>query len=166
MKKSLRIIVLLFSVLAAAQPKFEMSPRGFAPIELQNPNRPNTELVQMVKAWATAYNEKGADVYDITENSLTIEALNHNAFYYLNRGETYKFDIKYVLKVVFKPGNKYTLAFSVKEIYDNQILLKTNIAGFYAPDGRLKEDYEEVKPSLEFTANEIARSFSSYLTVN
>ncbi len=164
--KILKLFFVFFTVASLAQPKLELNPNGFQTIELNTPNRSTENLIQMSRAWAPFYNKKGYDVSDVTQNSLTISARKNNAYYFLNQGETYFFDIHYILKVNFKPNNTYTLSFIVNEIYDNQQLLKTTVASFFSPDGKLKEDFEKVKPSLEKTANDIAKSFINYVNTN
>ncbi len=163
MKTILKIILFCCTSISLAQTQLELTPQGFAPITLPTPNKPNELLIQYAKGWAESYNKKGADIYDVTPNSLSIDALKSNAYFYRNLGETFQYTIRYTLKVNFLPENKYTLSFSVKEIYDKQRLVETTIADFFTPDGKLKEDFEEVKPSLEKTANNIVSSFSSYI---
>ena len=60
-------------------------------------------------------------------------------------------------------NNKSTLTFSVKAIYAKEVLVKTTISDFFTPSGNLKEDFIEVKPSLENTAENIVNSFVSYM---
>lgn len=163
MKSILQVILLFCASISLGQTSLELTPQGFAKIELTTPNKPNELLMQSAKDWAESYNKKGADIYDVTTNSLSIDALKSNAYFYRNLGETFQYTIRYTLKVAFLPGNKYTLSFSVKEIYDKQRLVETTVSDFFTPDGKLKEDFEEVKPSLEKTANTIVSSFSSYI---
>jgi len=166
MKNFISILVLFVSSFISAQPKLEMTSNGFASIEFDVPNRPTKDLVEISKGWANSNLEKRSDVYDITESSLSVDAFKKNAYHYLNRGETYQFDIRYTMKIAFQPNNTCKVTFAVKEIYDSGNALKTTIADFFAPDGRLKEDFEEVKPSLEETVNKIVRSFASNFLVN
>jgi len=115
------------------------------------------------KSWADGYNKQGADIYDITSNSLKIDAMKDNAFFFRNLGETYSFKFRYTLSVEF--GDKtYKLTFRVKEILDpDEKLLNTTIADYFTSEGKLKEDYEEVKPSMENTVNAIIQSFTTYI---
>lgn len=164
MKSILQIILFCCASISFAQTPLELSPEGFAAIELTAPDKPSEILLQSTKDWAQSYNKKGVDIYDVTANSLSIDALKSNAYFYRNLGETFQYSIRYTLKVSFLPDNRYKLSFSVKEIYDDQRLVKTTIADFFTPEGKLKEDFEEVKPSLEKTANAIVSSFSSYIS--
>ena len=162
--KLLPAFLLFFSItFATAQQKPELTPQGFAPIEFQTPNKPPQKLIEAAKAWAAYYNKRGYDVYDVTENSLSIDALKEYAYFYRNLGERYDYNIVYTLKVVFGEDKTYALTFLVKEIYAKQALTKTTVADFFTPDGKLKEDFEEVKPSLENTVEKIVNSFSRFI---
>ena len=163
MKNPLTIIVLLFASILWAQPKVEMTPRGFDPIELPTPNIKLEKLIQNSKAWAAFYNKNGYDVYNVTENSLAIDGLIENAYFYRNLGETYSYNIKYTLTIVFKDNKKYTATFAVKEIYAKDVLVKTTIADFFTPVGNLKEDFKDVKPSLERTASKLIKSYADFI---
>ncbi len=156
-------LLLMVSVAVHAQPGLEMTPRGFDPITLDSPQKPLEKLIEAATSWAPFYNKKGFDVYDVTAHSITIDALRENAYFYRNLGERYDYHIIYALKVVFNANRTYTLTFSVKEIYAREALVKTTIADFFTPEGKLKEDYLDVKPSLELTANKIVRSFATFI---
>ncbi|MFT3794023.1 hypothetical protein [Flavobacterium sp.] len=159
----LSAVLLLFVSLGWAQPQLEMTPRGFAPIELPSPNKPNEKLMEAVEAWVPYYNKKGHDIYDLTTSSASIDAFKEYAYFYYNTGDRYDCNIVYTLKVVFNPNKTYTLTFSVKEIYAKQTLTKTTVADFFTPDGKLKDDFADVKPSLEKTANRIVKSFAEFI---
>lgn len=161
--KLLSILFVLFSLPVLAQPELEMTPRGFAPITLPAPDKPLEKLIEAATAWAPFYNKKGHDVYDVTANSITIDARKENAYFYRNLGERYDYHIVYSLKVVFNTNRTYTLTFAVKEIYAKEVPVQTTVADFFTPEGKLKEDYLEVKPSLELTANKIVKSFASFI---
>jgi hypothetical protein len=163
MKHLLGIILFFGMTISLAQTKLEMTPKGFAPLEIETPNRPIHKLLEQSKEWAPYYNKDGSDVFDVTENSLTIEARYENAYYYWNIAVKYNFDIKYSLKIVFREDQKYTLTFIVKEIYTDRVPLKTTVADFFTPEGKLKDDYKDVKPSLERTANKIAKSYINFI---
>ena len=163
MKHFIAILFLLTGSLIWSQPKLEMTPTGFAPIELQTPNLTTEKLIEKSRAWAAYYNKNGFDVFNVTENSLAISALNENAYFYRNIGVPYYYNIRYNMTIVFKDNNTYTLSFEVKEIYAKEVLVKTTIADFFTPDGKLKEDFKEVKPSLEKTVNRIVKSYTRYL---
>lgn len=158
--------MILLAIAANAQIKIELTPTGFPVINIAKPQKPIEKLMANAKAWPILFNrnnEYGHDIYDVTENSLSIDAYRENAFYYRNRGEEYQHRIRYTIKVEFG-DDIYSLTFLVKEIYYGNSLTKLSVADFFAPDGRLKEDYEEVKPSLEYSANSIVNSFAQYLT--
>lgn len=164
MKYFLRIALFFWVTISPAQVKLELTPKGFTPLEMEMPNQSISKLLQLSKSWAPHYNKNGYDVFNVTENSISIEALNENAYYYWNLGVKYNYDIKYVLKIVFGENQKYTLTFTVKEIYSNAALLKTTVTDFFTPEGNLKEDFKDAKPSLENTANKIVRSYTSFIT--
>ena len=163
MRHFIKITLFFWIIASSAQPKLEMTPKGFLPLEMDIPNQPIHKLIEQSKEWASYYNKKGADVFDVTENSLTIEARYENAYYYWNLAVKYNFDIKYSLKIVFEENQKYTLTFIVKEIYIDNVLLKTTVADFFTSEGKLKEDYKDVKPSLESTANRIVKSYINFI---
>jgi len=163
MKHFLKIALLFCVFISSAQPKLEMTPQGFKPVEMDTPNKSLHKLLQLSKTWAANYNKKGYDVFDVTENSLTIEALSENAYYYWNLGVKYSYDIKYTLKIVFEENQKYTLTFTVKEIHTNAVQAKTTIADFFTPEGNLKEDFKDVQPSLENTVNQIVKSYTNFI---
>lgn len=161
--KKIVLLLLFCSSLGIAQSRLELTPNGFASIAINMPPKPLQSITDAAKTWADAYNKQGADVYEVTANSLKIDALKDNAFFFRNVGETYMFKIRYTLSVEF--GDKtYKLSFRVKEILDgNDKLLDTTIADYFTSEGKLKEDYTELKPSLENTANTIVQSFAKYI---
>lgn len=163
MKHFLKIAVLFFITFCPAQTKLELTPQGFMPVEAKTPNLPPDQLIDVSKSWAPYFNKNGADVFEVSSNSLTIEARYENAFYSYNVGVKYNYDIKYSLKIVFGEDKKYTLKFIVKEIYAENVLLKTTVADFFTADGTLKDDFRDAKPSLEKTANSIVKSFVNYM---
>jgi hypothetical protein len=163
MKHFLKITLFFCIAISQAQTKLELTPQGFQQLEMKTPNVPLDQLMELSKAWAAYYNKNGYDVFDVTQNSLTIEARNENAYYYYNVGVKYNCDITYTLRIVFREDKKYTLALSVKEIYGENVLLKTTTADFFTPDGTLKDDFRDAKPSLENTVNKIVRSFTNFI---
>lgn len=156
-------LTLLVTFATTAQPALELTPQGFSPITIESPNKPPEKLIEAAAAWAPYYNKKGYDVYDVTANSLSIDARKDNAYFYRNLGERYDYNIRYSLKVVFNADKTYTLSFSVKDIFAKEVLVQTTISDFFTPEGKLKEDFLEVKPSLENTANKIIKSFAEFI---
>ncbi|HEX8562666.1 MAG TPA: hypothetical protein VF676_06780 [Flavobacterium sp.] len=168
MKKIFLLMILLAAGSVSAQIKTQMTPGGFPSVKVDRPNKPLEDLIERTKAWAAYFNrnsELGYDVYDVSETGLSIDAGKINAFFYRNRGEVYQHRIRYTLRIDFS-DDFYTMTFYVKEIYDGNSLTKLTIADFFAPDGRLKEDYEEVKPSLEHTVNQIMNSYAQYIIID
>ncbi|PVX46863.1 hypothetical protein C8C85_2753 [Flavobacterium sp. 103] len=163
MKYLFKIVLLFWIIVSSAQTKLELTPKGFAPLVIDIPNQPIHKLIEQSKEWASYYNAKGSDVFDVTENSLTIEARYENAYYYWNLAVQYNLDIKYSLKIVFGENQKYTLTFTVEEIYIDKVPLKTKVANFFTPEGKLKEDFKDAKPSLESTANRIVNSYINFI---
>ena len=163
MKYLLKITLFFWIVVSSAQTKLELTPKGFVPLEIEMPNRPLNKLIEQSKDWAYYYNEKGCDVFDVTTNSLTVDAPYENAYYYYNVGVRYDFDIKYSLKIVFGENQKYTLTFLVKEIYMDKVQLKTTVTDFFTSEGKLKDDFRDAKPSLEITANKIIKSYINFI---
>lgn len=163
MKYFLKITLFFFICACSAQAKLELTPEGFLPLELKSPNKTLDKLLEASKTWAVYYNKNGADVFDVTENSLTIQARNEIAYHYWNLGVKYNCDVVYSLKIAFLENKKYTLSFSVKEIYAENVLLKTTTADFFTPEGKLKDDFRDAKPSLEITANKIVNSYIKFI---
>jgi len=162
MKKITLLYLLFFGTILAAQPKFELTPQGFAPVEIPRPQTVNEKLIEITRSWADSYNKREYDIYDVTENSMTVDAVRENAFYYRNVGETFYYKIVYSLKLTFGT-NTITAAFSVKEIFQKKTPVQSTIADYYTSDGKLKEDFEDIKPSLEQTANGILYSYSTFI---
>jgi hypothetical protein len=145
-----------------------MTPRGFAPATFNKPAKTDEKIIEAARSWAISANSDNPfpyDVYDVTATSFKIDAHRRNAFYYRNRGEAVFHRIKYTIDVNLAEKT-YTLTFSIKEIYTSDRLTELTIVDFYAPDGRLKDDYIDVEPSLEKTVNNIIRSFTSYIQSN
>jgi hypothetical protein len=163
MKHFLKISLFFWIAVSAAQTKLELTPKGFVPLEIETPNRPINKLLERSKDWASYFNENGSDVYDVTENSLTIDAPYENAYHYWNLAVRYNFDIKYSLKIVFGENQKYTLTFTVKEIYIDKVPMKTTVTNFFTSEGKLKDDFKDAKPSLENTVNKIVNSYIIFL---
>lgn len=163
MKHFLKITLFFWIVVSTAQTKLELTPKGFTPLEIEMPNQPIHKLIEQSKEWASYYNEKGSDVFAVTENSLTIEARYENGYYSWNLAVKYNFDIKYSLKIVFGENQKYTLTFIVKEIYMDRVPLKTTATDFFTSEGKLKDDFKDAKPSLESTANKIIKSYINFI---
>jgi hypothetical protein len=164
MKNFISLLLLLCFTLCRAQPKTEMTPLGFTPVEITTPNKPLDKLIALTKSWAAEYNKDGYDVFDVTENSATVGALKINACFHRSLGVTYDFNIRYTLKIVFTKEKTYLLTFTAKEFYANEVLTKNTIADFFTPDGKIKEDFDEIKPSLERTANKIIESYSNFIS--
>ncbi|NMH28132.1 hypothetical protein [Flavobacterium silvaticum] len=161
------IAAFLLLTLSLSAQNLELTPNGFAPVEIPRPDKRFDQIQDQIKYWLGDYNrnnEYGYDVYDVTESSLKIDASKDNAFYYQNKGETFQHRIKYTLAVEIK-DQVIVYKFSVKEIYAKKVLTNLTVAKFFTSEGKLKSDYLEVKPSLERTANDILNSFEVYMAL-
>lgn len=164
MKYFFNTILFFWIVISSAQTKLELTPKGFAPLEIDMPNQPVNKLIERSKEWAYSYYfQKGCDIFDVTTNSLTIEAPYENAYHYWNLGVKYTFDIKYNLKIVFGENKKYTLTFIVEEIYMDRVPIKTTVTNFFTSEGKLKDDFKDAKPSLEISVNKIIKSYINFI---
>lgn len=153
------LLIFFCGVTMTAQLQMDLMPSGFSPVEAVMPNATMVNLIETAKGWAYNYNKKGADVYEITTNSLKIDATKDNAFYYLNRGQKYVFGIKYTLVVVFGEAS-YKVSFVVKEIYaKDKKPMQSKLEDYFTSEGKVKEDYTEMLPSLEYTAEQIVGNF-------
>lgn len=155
---------LVYSYSNAQPPVIELQPYGFDPIVVTIPDTSNEKLIELSKNWALNYNsEEGADVTEITQNSMVITALKRNAFYYRNDGVPYDHMIQYTMKLVFSQ-NSYRLVLTVDDIYNNDDkLIKYKIPDYFNSDGDLKEGYEQIRPSLETTVNNMVKSHYNFL---
>lgn len=165
MKNLIYLYFVLFAATAFSQPLTQLNPDGFTAVEFARPNRTNEKLLELSKAWAADYNKDGFDVYDVTENSVSIDGFRKNAFFYRNVGESFYHNITYSINVTFQ-DKVCTILFSVKDIYAKKTLLTTTVAEYFTTDGKLKEDMDDVKPSLESTANKILKSYISFISSN
>lgn len=162
--KFLTAVIVLFSTFSLAQTQMEMTPKGFAPVTFATPDKPIEKLIEVTKAWAPYYNKKGYDITEVTTHSVTIDALREYACFYYNRGDRFDYNIRYALRIVFNDNKTCTVSFSANEFYAKQTLTETTVADFFLPDGRLKEEFTDVKPSLEYTAGKIVTSFVNFIS--
>ena len=165
MPKFLTLLCCFIAIVAKAQPQLELTTGTFAPVEVTIPSTPNEKLIETSKSWANEFNkrQKGADVSDITANSMTISAYKKNAFFIRNKGETFQYAIQYTIKLKFNV-NSYTLQFNVTDIYtDQDRLVEYKLPNYYTSDGEFKDGYSTIKPSLERTVNDIVTSHYNFL---
>lgn len=156
------LILLFFGSFCFGQVSMELTPQGFAPVVFPRPDAPDNKIVERAVEWVTDYHRREYDIYDIMPNGLKIDALRKNAFYYRSRGETYFYNIRYTLE--FSCGEKQCeVRFSVKDMYVRQTLSEKQLRDFFAPDGKLKSEFIDVKPSLERTAGTIVNSFVNFM---
>ena len=162
--KRLFSLLLIFSICQIwAQTVSEMTPQGFTPLTFKTPEKQPEKLIETSKTWAGYYNKDGYDVTDVTENSLTVTALKKTACYYYNLGVRYDFNVRYTMKIVFNSDKTFTVAFSANEFYAGEVLAKSTVPDFFTPDGKLKSDFRDVKPTLEATADRIIKSYVSFI---
>ncbi|MGC4041639.1 MAG: hypothetical protein QM710_12855 [Flavobacterium sp.] len=166
MKHLIKIFLFLGIVTAQAQSKnqLQLTLQGFLPIEINAPNLPLDQLMELSKSWAPYFNKNGYDVSEVTTNSMVIDAKYENAYYYYNVGVKYNCDIRYSLKIVFTEDRKCQMKLTVKEIYAGNVLTKTTIADFFTSDGNVKDDFSDAKPSLENSVNRIFKSYANFIS--
>lgn len=165
MKTSIAIACFFISMLSLAQPpQMELSPSGFPKLDVSIPATKNEKLIELSKNWALeTYKRGGYDVTDVTENSMTISAIEKRAFFYRNKGEGYDHDINFEMRLTFY-GNRYSVQLFVKQIFADGVKIEYTIPDYFTSDGNLKEGYADVKPSLEATANTILKSHYNFIT--
>ena len=160
------LLLLLLTSCVWAQPSLELTPKGFEPVEVAIPALPNEKLIELTKSWAAEVNRKLKAKYDITEvteSGITITGYKKNAFLIRNKGETFDYAIGYSMKVSFS-RNSYTLRFTVNAIYTNQDrLVQYKIPDYFNSAGELKEGYDQLKPTLEKTVNDLAVSHYNFI---
>ncbi|WDO14647.1 hypothetical protein MH928_08095 [Flavobacterium sp. WW92] len=164
MKTCLSILFVFTFFLSNAQSKITLTPKGFEPNPIVGslPQMTNEKFIEGTQLWAQEFSQGEADISEVTENSMTIDALRDNAFFYRNLGETFFHKVKYRIKI-FKEGNRYSLAFQVTEIYAKKTLLKSAITDYLTADGKPKDGFQDVKPSIEKTAGIIVDSYARYM---
>lgn len=165
MSRLLFITCLFIGLSLHAQPKLELTPRGFDPVEATIASVPSEKLIELSKSWASEFNrkEKGADISSVTASGLTISAFKKNAFFIRNRGEMFEYTIHYSMKLTFTNGS-YSLQFTVNDIYaDDDTLVKYKLPDYFGPSGELKEGYADLKLSLERTVNGIVTSHYNFI---
>jgi hypothetical protein len=166
MRRLLTLLCFFIIIPAIAQPRLELTPQGFEPVQADIPATSNEKLLEISKAWAASYNrtnKKGYDVYDVQQNAMSISALKKNAFFIRNKGETFSYTIRYDIKLTFY-GDYYTLKFTVSDIYtDYDNLVEYKLPDYFTSEGELKDGYENLKPSLEKTVNEMVTSYHNYI---
>jgi len=164
MKNFYLFIVLFISIFSFGQSKSELLPNGtFPPVEEAINPMTNEKFLDATKLWIREFSRGEYDITEVTENSLTIDAFRDNAFLYTNRGESFLYKIKYQMKIV-KTGNKYATSFKVTEIHTKKTILESSMADYFTSEGKLKEGFEEVKPSMDRTVNIILGSFYKYIS--
>ena len=152
------ILLLFTGLIGLAQPQTTLTPQGFTPVTFDRPQVAAERLIEASKSWSDAYNKISYDVYNVTPDGLSIDALRENAFFYRTRGEVFKYSILYALQVKFGE-QECQVQFVVKEIYADKTRIASGITDYFAPDGTMKEGFEQVKPSIEDTANKIIQSY-------
>ncbi|MEZ0007521.1 hypothetical protein ABH942_002903 [Flavobacterium sp. 28YEA47A] len=165
MKFCFSILFIFTSIIVGAQARMELTPKGFDPNPIRSnlPFMTNEKFLDGTKLWIQEFSRGEADVSEITENSLTIDAFRDNAFFYRNLGDTYYQKVKYRMKIS-KEGNEYVLSFQVTEIYAKNTLMKSGITDYFTPDGKMKDGFQEVKSSIEKTVGIILDSYNKYIT--
>lgn len=155
---------LLFFSTVFAQTQVELTPSGFSPnpVSEKIPAMTNERFMDLTRLWIEEFTRGTGTVSELTANSLTLDAYRDNAFYFTNLGETYYFKVRYQMKIA-KNGNTYTASLQVTQIQNTRSVLESTLADYFLPDGTLKEGFEQVKPSMEKTANIILGSFYRYI---
>ena len=143
----------------------ELTPKGFDPnpIRVSIPFMTNEKFIDGTRLWIQEFSRGEADISEVTENSLTIDAFRDNAFFYRSLGDTFYQKVKYHIKLS-KEGNEYVLSFQITEIYAKKTLLKSGITDYFTPDGKMKDGFQDVKSSIEKTVGIILDSYNRYIT--
>lgn len=164
MKITLHILLFFAAINTFGQSKSELQPDGsFTPVEETIAAMTNEKFIEGTQLWISEFTRGQADITEVTENSLTIDAFRDNAFLYTSLGESYLHNVKYQLKIR-KEGNKYFATFQVLEIHSRKVILKSTLADYFTSDGKMKEDFKDVKPSMDRTVNIILGSYYRYIS--
>lgn len=165
MKNFYSLILIFTAILSFGQSKSELLSNGtFPPVEETIKPMTDEKFLDATKIWIAEFSRNEYDITELTANSLTIDAFRDNAFVYSNRGEKFTHKIKYQLKIA-KTGNKYSASFKVTEIHTKKTMLEYNMANYFTSEGKLKEGFEDVKPTMDRTVNIILRSFYRYFSL-
>ncbi|AWG26458.1 DUF4468 domain-containing protein [Flavobacterium kingsejongi] len=162
MRTKILLLFFFYAFTAAAQQKMVLTAKGFEPLKVEVPQNSAFQIFTNSKDWMRGYYQTETEFQEIEGQQLTIDAFKNNAFFFRSLGETYYYKIKYNLKIEFVDG-LYTFYFRVDEIYTINTLTKTQIADYFLSNGNIKDDYADVKSSLEYTVNAIARSHYNYV---
>lgn len=164
MKNIYTFLLLFTTILSFGQSKSELLPNGtFPPVEENIKSMTNEKFIDGTNLWIAEFSRGEYDITEVTQNSLTIDAFRDNAFIYTNRGETFPHKVKYQLKIA-KNGNKYSANFKITEIHTKKTILESTMADYFTSEGKLKEGFEDVKPSMDRTVNIILGSFYRYIS--
>jgi len=164
MKNNYTFIFLFITIVSFAQSKSELLPNGsFPPVQENIKSMTNEKFLDGTRLWIGEFSRGEYDITEITESSLTIDAFRDNAFIYTNRGESFPHKIKYQLKIS-KNGNSYSVNFRITEIHTKKTILESTMADYFTSEGKLKEGFEEVKPTMDRTVNIILGSFYRYIS--
>ncbi|NBL66030.1 hypothetical protein GV828_12550 [Flavobacterium sp. NST-5] len=160
-------LLFFWSVSIAAQTTVSLTPTGFSPNPVTEniPLMSNEKFMDITRLWIEEFTRGTGTVSELTTNSLTLDAYRDNAFYITNLGETFYYKVRYQLKIA-KEGNTYSATFNVTQIQNTRSVLESSITNYFLPDGTMKEGFEEVKPSMEKTANIILGSYYRYINRN
>ena len=166
MHRLLSLLCFFVATVSYAQPPaMELTSHGFDPIEVTMPTIANEKFIELSKSWAASLNRntKGYDASNVTANSIVISAYKKDAFFIRNKGEAFNYAITYSMKLSFH-GTYYSLHFVIDDIYTEQdVLVKYKIPDYFTPEGDIKDDYKEMKPSLEKTVNDLALSYHNFI---
>lgn len=164
MKNFYSFILLFTLTFSFGQSKSELLPNGtFPSVEETIKPMTNEKFLDGTRLWIGEFSRGEYDITEVTENSLTIDAFRDNAFLYTNHGESFLYKIKYQLKIA-KKGNKYSADFKVTEIHTKKTILESTMSQYFTSEGKLKEGFEKVKPSMDRTVNIILGSFYKYIS--
>src|SRR5690606_3036044 len=163
MKKFFSVIALLLIVNGYSQAKLELTPQGFHPIEIDRSGRTNEEIIDASKIWASEYRHEQPSVFEVTPSSLKISAQRNTAFFYRNIGEEFYCRIDYTMVVSFT-DTKIRIAFTVNEIYERNVRKELELSDYFTSDGKIKQDFRDIKPSIERTVNNLINSYIGYIS--
>lgn len=132
MKFFFSILFIFASIITNAQARMELTPKGFDPNPIRGnlPFMTNEKFIDGTKLWIGEFSRGEADISEVTENSLTIDAFRDNAFYYSSLGDTFYQKVKYRIKLS-KEGNEYVLSFQITEIYAKKNTLEIRNYGLF-----------------------------------
>ncbi len=157
-------LCLLMSFSALCQPSATVTSGRVNTASGTLPGIESKKLIDLTKSWITEVQRSGGqfEISNVSDGSFTLSGYKKNAFYYRDRGETHWQDAKLVFNVSYT-ANAIEIKPTVPEIYNPGGTPITYTLPDYFYDGKLKEGYDGLIPSLEKSINSVITSYYNFI---